>query len=403
MSDLEPSYDHVIIGGGVAADAAARAIREIDAEATIALISADAHGPVYRPALSKDLWHGEDPDPASQDLSTAEATGAQLFTATLVTELLPGSHSIVTAGGQRTRYGQALLATGASPRRLPDVHDPRVAYLRTVGDYRHLRERATDGARAVVVGGGYIGTEAAAALSTTAAQVTLAHSGRALLEQMFPASITEHLERVFAEHGITLVPGFRLAGVETDEELVLHSDSGEDLRADMALLGLGAELNTHLAARAGIDLERDAVVVDPRLRTSARDVFAAGDVALFDDPLLGPRHVEHVDNAQASGRTAGRNMAGAEEDHTHTPLFFSDLFEDGYEAVGRLDTSLEMREVWNAERTAAVVHYLEDGVLEGVLLWNTWDSADAARALIAASQEGELGDEELASRITPGG
>ncbi|MDN5900068.1 MAG: FAD-dependent oxidoreductase [Brachybacterium sp.] len=402
MTNLEARYDHVIIGGGVAADSAARAIRAAEPDATIAILSADPHSPVYRPALSKDLWNGENPDPESQDLHTAEETGATLFTSTLVTELFPTSHSVVTARGQFTHYGKALLATGSSARHFPDVHDDRVVCLRTVGDYRHLRGLATEGARMVVVGGGYIGTEVAAALTRTGAQVTLAHAGQHLLEHMFPASITGHLEQTFAEHGITLVPGFRLMGIGTGEELVLHSGATESLHADAAVLGLGAELNTNLADHGGLDLELGAVVVDPYLRTSAPDVYAAGDIALFHDPLLGLRHVEHVDHAQASGTAAGKNMAGAEEAYEYTPLFFSDLFDDGYEAVGRLDASMEMREVWNEDRTAAVVHYLEDGRVEGVLLWNTWDSADRAREVIAASQNGELAVEDLDGQITPG-
>lgn len=410
MSDLKHRYDHVIIGGGIAADRAARAIREADPDATIAILSADPHGPVYRPALSKSLWHGENPDPHSEDLRTAEETGAELFTGTMVTELLPASHSVVTARGHRTHFGKALLATGASPRRFPDLHDDRIAYLRTIGDYRHLRRLAVDGARIVVIGGGYIGSEVAASLTRTGAAVTLAHSGGRLLEHLFPASICEHLEEVFTAHGITTVPGFRLAGIETGTELVLRAEDGRSLLADAAVLGLGAALNTTLAEHVGIDLEQGAVVVDPQLRTSAQDVYAAGDIALFDDPLLGLRHVEHVDHAEASGTVAGRNMARAllddslaPEEYSYTPLFFSDLFEDGYEAVGRLEAGLEMREVWNAERSAAVVYYLEDGQVEGVLLWNTWDSVPRAREVIAASQEGQLSAAALEDQITPGG
>lgn len=402
MSQLASRYDHVIIGGGVAADAAARALRAAAPEASIAILSADPHSPVYRPALSKDLWHGESADPDSQDLRTAEDTGAELFTGTLVTELGPRSHSVVTARGEVIHYGTALLATGSSARRFPGVHDARVATLRTVGDYRHLRALTQEGARIVVVGGGYIGSEIAAALTRTGAEVTLAHPGRQLLGHMFPASLTAHIEQVYTAHGITLVPGFRLSRLDAGEELVLHPEAGEALQADAVLLGLGAELNTNLARHAGLDVEGDAVLVDLFLRTSAPDVYAAGDIALFDDPLLGLRHVEHVDHAEASGAVAGRNMAGAEETYEHTPLFFSDLFDDGYEAVGRLDSSLEMREVWNAERTAAVVHYLDAGAVEGVLLWNTWDAVDRAREVIAASQAGSLGVEELDGQIAPG-
>src|SRR5699024_8380497 len=119
MTNLEARYDHVIIGGGVAADSAATAIREASPDATIAILSADPHEPVYRPALSKDLWTGESADPDSQDLRTAEETGASLFTSTLVTELLPNSHGVLTARGNHLRYGKALLATGSSARHFP--------------------------------------------------------------------------------------------------------------------------------------------------------------------------------------------------------------------------------------------------------------------------------------------
>lgn len=406
MTDLKDSYDHLIIGGGIAADAAARAIRQADEDASIAILSADPHAPVYRPALSKDLWTGEDPDPDSQDLGTAAATGAELFTSTLVTELLPASHTAVTARGQRVHYRKALLATGSSHRHLPGVHDSRVLSLRTVGDYRHLRTLATDGARVVVVGGGFLGTEIAAALTRTGAEVTLAHGGTRILEHMLPGSLTSHLEQVFTEHGIELVGGFRLAGISADATLTLHAANRETLTADAVVLGLGAQPATTLAEHAGIFTDRGYVVVDPHLRTSSPDVFAAGDVVLYDDALLGRRHVEHVDHAEASGAVAGANMTRPEEEreeYTHTPLFFSDLFEDGYEAVGRLDSSLEMREVWDEEHRAAVVHYLDEGVVEGVLLWNTWDSVPAARELIAQSQAGDLYIDALESRIRPGG
>lgn len=223
---------------------------------------------------------------------------------------------------------------------------------------------------------------------------------------MLPDSLTSHLEQVFTEHGIELVGGFRLAGISADATLTLHAANRETLTADAVVLGLGAQPATTLAEHAGIFTDRGYVVVDPHLRTSSADVFAAGDVVLYDDALLGRRHVEHVDHAEASGAVAGANMTRPEEEreeYTHTPLFFSDLFDDGYEAVGRLDSSLEMREVWDEEHRAAVVHYLDEGVVEGVLLWNTWDSVPAARELIAQSQAGDLYIDALESRIRPGG
>lgn len=148
MPDLKSSYDHVIVGGGVAADKAARAVHEKAPDATIAILSADADGPVYRPALTKDLWHGDDPDPASQDLNTAEETGADLHTGTPVTAIDTTAHSVTTADGATVGYGTLLLATGSSPRRLGAGQDARVAYLRSVADYRHLRDLVQGGAPA---------------------------------------------------------------------------------------------------------------------------------------------------------------------------------------------------------------------------------------------------------------
>src|SRR5699024_12780128 len=108
-----------------------------------------------------------------------------------------------------------------------------------------------------------------------------------LLEHMFPASLTAHLEQTFAEHGVTVVPGFRLMGIGVDEELVVHAEAADSLRADVVVLGLGAELNADLAAHAGLDLDRGAVGVDPHLRTSSPDVYGAGGLALFGVALLG--------------------------------------------------------------------------------------------------------------------
>lgn len=403
MPDQTSSFDHVIVGGGVAADMAARALNEKAPGATIAILSADADGPVYRPALTKDLWHGEDPDPASQDLHTAEETGAELRTATPVTALDTAARTVTTAAGDTIGYGTLLLATGASPRRLGDGEDQRVAYLRTVADYRHLRDLVHQGTRVAVVGGGYLGTEIAAGLAHAGAEVTLHLAGGTLLEHMFPNSITAHLTEVFEQHGITLVGDFRLAGIDAGEQLTLTAEDGRSATADIAVLGLGAQLATDLARSAGLEMDGDAVVVDAQLRTSAEGVWAAGDIIRFTDPLLGDRHVEHVDHAWASGTTAGTNMAGGQEAYDYTPLFYSDLFDDGYEAIGHLDTSLEMLEVWSEDRSAAVVHYLDGGQVAGILLWNTWDSVPTARDVMAASQAGALTVDALPAQITPGG
>jgi NADPH-dependent 2,4-dienoyl-CoA reductase/sulfur reductase-like enzyme len=152
---------------------------------------------------------------------------------------------------------------------------------------------------------------------------------------------------------------------------------------DAVVAGIGVVPNTELAAAAGLEVD-DGLVVDDRLRTGHPDVFAAGDVARFISPALGGRtRVEHEDNALTMGRAAGRAMAGEESPYTHLPSFYSDLFELGYEAVGAMDPRGETVADWKEPFREGVVYYLAQGRVRGVLLWNTWDQVDAARALIA--------------------
>jgi NADPH-dependent 2,4-dienoyl-CoA reductase/sulfur reductase-like enzyme len=163
--------------------------------------------------------------------------------------------------------------------------------------------------------------------------------------------------------------------------------------------GLGIRPNTGLADAAGLKLD-DGILVDERLRTSHPDVYAAGDVARFYNPALGKLlRVEHEDNANTMGRLAGRNMAGQTELYTHLPSFYSDLFELGYEAVGDLDSRLEIVADWQEPFQQGQVYYLQAGRVRGVLLWNTWDKVDAARALIA--EPGPFEAAALTGRLAP--
>jgi NADPH-dependent 2,4-dienoyl-CoA reductase/sulfur reductase-like enzyme len=149
--------------------------------------------------------------------------------------------------------------------------------------------------------------------------------------------------------------------------------------------GIGLELNVELAQGAGLDTE-NGIVVDAHLRTSHPDIYSAGDVASFYNPVLEKRlRVEHEDNANSMGRVAGRNMAGKSESYDHLPFFYSDMFHLGYEAVGEVDSRLETFADWKKPNEEGVVYYLKDGRVRGVLLWNVWEQVEAARKLIAES------------------
>ncbi len=168
----------------------------------------------------------------------------------------------------------------------------------------------------------------------------------------------------------------------------MHAKDGQTYTADHIIAGLGIIPNTAVAQAAGITIAGPeggrGIAVDEFLRTNIPEIFAAGDVASFNNPALKRQmRVEHEDNALTMGRTAGLNMAGQMTAYAHQPYFYSDLFELGYEAVGELDSRLDIYEDWVEPFKKGVVYYMKDQKVRGVLLWNTWNQVEAARALIA--------------------
>jgi 3-phenylpropionate/trans-cinnamate dioxygenase ferredoxin reductase component len=381
-------FTYLIVGGGMVADAAARGIRELDTDGTIGILSSDTDDPYARPALSKKLW--TDPEftwDAGVDLHTADETGATIFLSTTVTDIDRAGKTVSTSAGGTYGYERLLLATGGTPKALPGAEpSSRVIAFRSAADYRALRAFADDHAHVVVVGGGYIGTELASALVQNGATVTLVDPDEVVGGGMFPPDLAAHFQRRFTDAGMALRTGRRVADVvASDTGVVVSLDDGSSVEADAVVAGLGIEPNTSLAAAAGLTVD-DGIVVSSTLATDDPDVFAAGDVASYPDPILGRRRVEHVDNAKEQGRWAGRNLAGADEPYTHTPLFYSDVFDMGYEAVGRVSASLDVVEDWATPGEQGVVYYLDDGIAVGVLLWDVWDRTDEARQVLAEAR-----------------
>ncbi|QQD76505.1 FAD-dependent oxidoreductase [Curtobacterium sp. YC1] len=394
-------FRYLIVGGGMVADAAARGVRELDADGSIGIVSEDVDRPYARPALSKKLW--TDPDfswDEKVDLHTEE-TGAQFVLGTAVTAIDRAAKTVTTADGSTHGYERLLIATGGKPRSLPGLApSDRVLDYRSAADYRRLRELADARAHVAVVGGSYIGTEIAAGIVQNGARVTLVTPDEVLGGHMFPDDLARAFQQRFVDHGVELRTGRRVEqGEETDGGVVLTLDDGSVIEADAVVAGLGIEPQTALAADAGLTV-RDGIVVSSTLLTDDDSVFAAGDVAEYPDRILGTRRVEHVDNAKQQGRQAGRNLADADETYDHTPMFYSNVFDMGYEAVGRVSTELDTLEDWQDPLTTGVVYYLDDdGTVRGVLLWNVPDQTDAARQVLAEANS--LTPDMLRGRITP--
>ena len=377
---MQHDFDHLIVGGGMTADAAAKAIRESDAKARIGMVGDEARAPYERPPLSKTLW--KDKAVEAIDLGTSQS-GTTLHLGRRIVALDRAAHTARDDQGDTYRYRKLLLATGATPRKLPFAGE-RVINFRTLDDYLALRRFAKPEARIAVIGGGFIGSELAASLASNGCKVTMIFPGEAIGAGRYPAGLSEFLNGYYREHGVELRTGVKVETGKADANGVdLKLSNATTLRVDAVVAGLGVTPNVELAQQAGLKID-NGIVVDDRLRTSDPDIFAAGDVANFHNPALDTRlRVEHENAAISMGHHTGRVMAGADEAYATLPFFYSDLFDLGYEAVGLLDDRLDVVEHWTTPFREGVVYYLDNGRVRGVLLWNVWGQVDAARELIA--------------------
>jgi 3-phenylpropionate/trans-cinnamate dioxygenase ferredoxin reductase subunit len=390
-------YKYVIVGGGMTGHAAVQGIRKLDKDGGIAIFSAEPDPPYKRPPLTKGLWTGQKFDTIWYN---TEELGAELHLGRRITQLDPSGKRVIEEGGEEHTYEKLLLATGGKPRRLPLGGDD-INYFRTVGDYRRLRDDVDQRRSFAVIGGGFIGSEIAAALAMNHRKVTMIFPDEGVSSRVFPPDLSKSVSAYFEAKGVELVRGGSVTSMERRADrfavTVAAKGSESEIVADGVVAGIGIELNLDLARMAGVAVE-NGIVVDQYLRTTAPHIFAAGDVAAFMNTALGYRiRVEHEDNAKTMGRVAGENMAGAATPYEHLPFFYSDLFDLGYEAVGELDSRLETVSDWEEPYKEGVVYYLRDGRVCGVLLWNVWKQLDAARRLIA--EPGPFKREDLRGRL----
>ena len=379
----------LIIGGGLAGGTAAEALRNEGFDGDITVVTAEAHPPYQRPPLSKGYLAGtEDLDAVVlHPAEWYEERGIRLITGVAVTSLEPAAHAVELEDGERLTYDAVLLATGATPRMIPlPGHDlPGVMTLRRLDDSDELRAQLRDGGkRLVVIGAGWIGMEVAATARGFGNEVAILERDAVPLAMALGAEMGEVFRTLHLEHGVDLrtsVDVDRIVGDGRAEGVVVD---GETLPADLVLVGVGASPNTVLAEEAGLDI-LNGVLTDEALRTSAADVYAAGDIANAFHPVL-QRHLrsEHWANALNAGKVAARSMLGQPASFDDIPYFYTDQYDLGMELSGyaplMTDAEIVVRGDLDAREFIAI--WVDDGRIVAGMNVNVWDVNDKVQDLI---------------------
>jgi 3-phenylpropionate/trans-cinnamate dioxygenase ferredoxin reductase subunit len=332
----------VIAGAGMAGGKAALTLREEGFEGTVVLVGAEPHAPYERPPLSKDHLRGESAFEAAL-VAPVEAyaeQGIELVTATEAVSLDAGAQRLALSDGRSLGYDRLLIATGAFPRRppIPGAELEGVHVLRTAGDSAVLRGAIEAGGPLAIVGGGWIGCEVAASARQMGIEVTLVEQAQRPLERVLGPELGDFFAEVHRGHGVRVLTGTGVEAVEGAgrvERLRLADGTAADCAA--VLIAVGVAPATALAESGGLEVD-DGVVCDELLRTSAPDVFAAGDVASAAHPRYGRRvRVEHWANALEQGPAAARAMLDRGAPYDALPYFFTDQYDVGMEYVGLHD------------------------------------------------------------------
>jgi 3-phenylpropionate/trans-cinnamate dioxygenase ferredoxin reductase subunit len=397
----------VIVGTGLAGASAAGALREQGFDGEVLLIGEQKHRPYELPALSKGILLGDTDDPDwVHEESFYEDKNIDLRLNTRVGAVHLGDRT-VDVDGTPEQWDRLLLATGSTPRRLrvPGAEFDNVRRLRRLDDARSLRQELTEGKNIVIVGAGWIGCEVAAAARKHGANVTVVDPLQLPLHRVLGDTIAGVFRDLHEAQGVTFRLGTGVVeytgadGVATGVKL----DDGSEVPADLVLVAVGVRPRTELALEAGLALSDDVgVQVDADLRTSARDVYAVGDIAAHQHPRYNKRvRVEHWANAKDQGAHVAKNLLGASLPYTASPYFFSDQYDLGMEFRGLADPfSDELVVRGDLGAREFIAFWLRDGVVQAAMNVNMWDDGDTLQSLVdnrTRVEPAKLVDADLAS------
>jgi 3-phenylpropionate/trans-cinnamate dioxygenase ferredoxin reductase subunit len=378
---------YAIIGGGLAAISAVKGIRSIDKSGSIILLGAEPYLPYHRPPLTKGLWTGKKTIEQIfvENSSFFEENNVSVFLSTKVTGVDLSERKIVSENGNEFTFEKLLFATGGTPRKLsiPGGDLEGICYFRYLDDYKAISPLAKKGARAVVIGGGFIGSELSASLSENNVEVIQIFREKYMCRRVFPGDLGAAIAAKYRELGVRLYPEQSPVEItKKNEKFFVRTDKGNLFEAEMVIAGLGIIPEFEIAKNCGLRTA-NGIIVNEFLETSDSKIFACGDVAIFPYKVLSrTMRIEHWDNALNQGEHAGKNMAGLHQPYVYMPYFFSDLFDFGYEAVGDVNSELETVSVWGEPYSKGIIYYLRDGLITGVMLCGVWGKVDAARRLI---------------------
>ncbi len=327
----------VIVGGGQAGRRAAEVLRERAPDARICIIGDESHLPYDRPSLSKDALLDEERERHAfiRDAAYYESQRIELRLGLKVTAIDRADRSLSLSDGSQLMYDRLLLATGSRVRKL---HGGPVHYLRTLDDARHLRVRLEQGARVVIVGGGFVGLEVAATAIGRGCAVTLIEPADRLLKRSMPPEVSEFMRQLHASRGVEFRLGVQVTDIQqaADGSVRVATSEG-DLSADAVVAGIGVIPNTELAEQAGLEVS-DGIVVNDECRTSDPNIFAAGEVTRHFVSSVG-RHirVESWQVAEKQPAVAAANMLGAAERYNEMPWLWSDQYDCNVQSLGTFD------------------------------------------------------------------
>uniref|UniRef100_A0A0K0FPA8 Apoptosis-inducing factor 1, mitochondrial n=1 Tax=Strongyloides venezuelensis TaxID=75913 RepID=A0A0K0FPA8_STRVS len=436
----------LLIGGGTASYYAALTIRAKVPDAHCVIITDEEQTPYNRTSLSRDVWwYGNEKTPISLDYTTLSGKKRQvpyesngfyinpndipdfeygaisIVKGKKVVKLEPENHKAILDDGTEVIYNKCLIGTGSIAKKLDVLEDEKfsnhVATLRNVEDYRKIAKKIEEGKKDfVIIGGGLLGTELSLALlrtevndSDSTLKITQIFRGKSLLRKQLPEYMSSYTTKQIEKIGVTVRGSTNVTGSEILDngkiKLLTENDEGEknEIITDFVIVAIGTTPNVQLGKDSGFEVDSNigGICADSGMRSTLHpDVFVAGDVSSFYDPIYGRRRIEHWEHAQISGRVAGENMVGGSKTYTHQGSWYTLLGPNiHYTGVGRIDSNLDTVAIFAQELDdsktkdgediqKAVVFYTENKHIVGVLLVNIFDiGVEVARRLIMDKEE----------------